>query len=111
MAASLHDRDPDRSDDESELDDRFDRAVSLISHFEYAKAEAILRPLVVRYRRAGGTDKVARSMFWLGYCLEKQAEIEPAAVLYREVIRSHDGTAAATQAARRLEQIRQAGQG
>ncbi len=110
MAASPVDRDRDGADDVSELDRRFDQAVSGISRFEYAQAEAILRPLVVRYRRAGKAGKVAQSMFWLAYCLEKQAEIESAAVLYREVIRSHDGTAAATQAARRLEQIRKAGQ-
>ncbi|MFP4356158.1 MAG: tetratricopeptide repeat protein, partial [Phycisphaerae bacterium] len=104
MATRLDDR-PENRPDPVELDRKFDQAVSLISHFEYARAEPILRPLVGQYRQLSKADKSALSMFWLAYSLEKQAQLDAATVLYREIIRMYDGSSAATQAARRLQQI------
>jgi TolA-binding protein len=99
----------DSGPDVDELDRKLDQAIGLVANLQYDQAEPILRPLVADYGKVKQPDKAALAMFWLAYCLEKQSQTDSAMVLYREVIRSHDGTRAATQAARRLEQLSREG--
>jgi hypothetical protein len=80
----------------------FDEAQELIAGQRYAEAQARLSPLPPAFARAGDTDRASRSLFWLGFCHEKQDRPQTASDLYTQVIQRYPDTPAERQAATRL---------
>jgi hypothetical protein len=83
----------------------FDEAVTLITEAKYQDAEAKLNRLLPLYRRVGDGGRTAETLFWLGFCAEKQGRTAEAAQQYREVVKDLPQTPACPHAARRLEAL------
>jgi len=83
----------------------FNEAQERIARQRYAEAQALLAPLVPAFAKAGDTDRASRSLFWLGFCHEKQGRPQTASDLYAQVIERYPDTPAARQAATRLKDL------
>ena len=85
---------------------KFNVALGLISSGKYAEAERDLRVIHESATPASSADILAETVFWLGYCLEKQGNNEQAVIAYAEVLKKYPNTPSAQQAKLRLTQIK-----
>ncbi len=83
----------------------FDEAVTLITDAKYAEAEVKLNRLLPLYKRSGDGRRTAETLYWLGFCSEKQGRIGTAIQLYQEVIKDYPDTPACPHATRHLEAL------
>ncbi|MBN1943809.1 MAG: tetratricopeptide repeat protein [Phycisphaerae bacterium] len=70
----------------------FQNAVERISRLEYGPAEAELRFLLVRFESVDDPKYVSQSLFWLGYCCEKQHATDLARDYYQRLIEHYPET-------------------
>ncbi|MCD4825863.1 MAG: tetratricopeptide repeat protein, partial [Phycisphaerae bacterium] len=83
----------------------FDAAVELATQLRYPEAERKFRPLLERFVAADNVHYASETLFWLGYCSEKQGRLDAAEQFYNRVIAEYPQTPAADQAQRRLEEL------
>jgi TolA-binding protein len=72
---------------------------------QYGPAERELRQLLVRFQAVDDVKYLSDTLFWLGYCLEKQSLPGEARCFYEQLAEKYPATAAAQQACARLAQL------
>jgi tetratricopeptide (TPR) repeat protein len=80
----------------------FDEAVAEIARLEYAAAADKLTRALPAYERMGDRARAAETLFWLGYCHEKEQLTEEARRCYGRLVAEYPGSRAAEQARLRL---------
>jgi TolA-binding protein len=85
----------------------FDAAVEMVTRLEYAAAEREFRQLLVRFGATDEVKYVTETLFWLGYCLEKQSLVDEARKYYQRLADKYPDSPAAGQARRRLAYLRE----
>ena len=80
----------------------FDNAVVLATDLKYAEAEAKLSQLLPIFEAASDHRRSAETMFWLGYCNEKQGRRARAMSFYERVVKDYSDSRASREAGRRL---------
>ena len=79
-----------------------DEALKLAGQLEYAQAEAKLTYLLPVFEAADEHELTAKTMFWLGYCNEKQGRWDQAKGFYDRVVKDYRDSTAARAAGQRL---------
>ena len=79
-----------------------DEAVALASELRYVQAEAKLKDLLAAFQSAQDHRRAGETMFWLGYCSEKQGRIDEARDFYDRLVKGYPDTQACRQARSRL---------
>ena len=82
-----------------------DEAIDLVAQLRYEEAAPRLLTLSVQFEAAGDRDRTAEATFWLGYCYEKQGRYAEAGDLYARVVQEYPSSPAASQAARRFQDL------
>jgi len=83
-------------------DGAFEVAMALVAKCRYADAAERLSQIAEAPEVARHPDVASKTLFWLGYCREKQGRSAEAAALYRRVGQDYPDTPAAAPAAERL---------
>ena len=86
----------------------FDRAVALTAELRYKEAAEEFERLVPVFEDAEDHKHATESMFWLGYCYEKQGMKAEAAALYGRLAAEQGRAPAGVRAAERLRALRAA---
>ena len=81
----------------------FLNTVDQISRLEYSQAEGELRVLLVRFESVDDPRYVSETLFWLGYCCEKQGVIDQARDYYQRAVEHYPDSRPGRQAAQRLK--------
>ena len=81
----------------------FDEAIALTVNFEYEAAAAKFQQVLPRFEFAGDARRAAESMFWLGFCRERQGRTAQARGLYKRVVTKYPRQQVAEKARQRLE--------
>ena len=81
------------------------KAIALIMVRKYVKAEDILLGLVEKFRLTKSEHQAATTLFWLGYCAEKQHNAMNAIYYYDQVIMKYPDTVVSQQAKMRKKSI------
>lgn len=83
----------------------FNAAVALVAEQRYQEAAANFNGIFQAFEAGGDEDGAAESMFWIGFCQEKQQRGDQARDLYKRLISKYPETPAARQAAERLARL------
>jgi TolA-binding protein len=87
---------------------QFADAVDLVANLHYAEAAERFVELAALFEDLGHRPRAAESLFWLGYCREKQGLAAEAEAAYHRVVLTYAETPAARQASERLQALGQA---
>ena len=90
-----------------EVQDRaaFEEGIALAADLKYAEAQAKFRQVLAWYRATNDRARTAETLFWLGYCCEKQGRSADARDAYVQLVREHPSLPAARQASARLRRL------
>ncbi|MBN1554380.1 MAG: tetratricopeptide repeat protein [Phycisphaerae bacterium] len=83
----------------------FQNAVEQVSRLEYGAAESELRQLLVRFESVDDPKYVSETLFWLGYCCEKEGVTEQARDYYQRVVEHYPQTRPGMRAQERMEHL------
>ena len=83
----------------------FNEAVALTESLRYEAAAGKFRQVFDSFSIAGDRQRAAESLFWLGFCREKQQRVAEAKAIYTRLTEEYSGTRAADEAAERLSRI------
>ncbi len=83
----------------------FNEAVALTESLRYEEAAARFGQVFERLSNIGNRPKAAESLFWLGFCREKQGRLTEAGEIYRRVTQEYTSTTAAREAGERLSRL------
>jgi TolA-binding protein len=81
--------------------DAFDEGVTLVSQLRYAEAQQRFQRVLRWYQALGDPAMAAETMFWLGFCNEKQGRTAQAWEYYDRLLKQYPSAPAAAQATRR----------
>jgi tetratricopeptide (TPR) repeat protein len=81
--------------------DAFDEGVTLVSQLRYAEAQQRFQRVLRWYQAFGDAPMAAETIFWLGFCNEKQGRTAQAWEYYDRLLKQYPTAPAAAQAARR----------
>ena len=81
----------------------FHDAVALVYQFRYYEAQRKFTAVLPQLRHAGDDQRAAETLFWLGYCAEKQGAAAQARTYYEQVVVEYPHARAASLARDRLE--------
>jgi tetratricopeptide (TPR) repeat protein len=87
----------------------FDEGVALASQLRYADAAEKFSRVLGRFSAVGDRTRAAETMFWLGFCHEKQGRVDQAKGFYNRLMDLYADTAAARQASKRMVRLTEAG--
>ena len=82
-----------------------EEAVALAMNFEYAIATGKLLQVAPRFEAAGDKRRAADSLFWLGFCHQKQGKSAEARQVYTTVVQKYPREQAAGKAREYLETL------
>ncbi len=80
----------------------FQAAVEKVGRLQFARAETEFRELLVRFESANDVAYLSETLFWLGYCLEKQSLPDDARRYYSRLIGQYPSTPSARLARDRM---------
>ena len=80
----------------------FDEALGLAYQLKYGEAEAKLSHLLGIFEAAKDVQRASKTIFWLGYCNEKQRRSGRAKEFYQRVVGEYPRSRAAHTAGQRL---------
>ncbi len=83
----------------------FNDAISLVESLRYEAAAGKFRQVFDNFVFAGDRSRAAESLFWLGFCREKQQQVAEAKAIYLRVAEEYSETRAAQQSDRRLSRL------
>jgi len=83
----------------------FNEAVALVESQRYEEAVGKFRQVSDRFEQTGDSQRAAESLFWIGFCREKQRRLDEARAIYLRLAREYAGTRAAEQARKRRLRI------
>jgi TolA-binding protein len=83
----------------------FNEAISLTESLHYEEAAIKFRQVFDGFSVAGDQKRASESLFWLGFCREKQRRLEEARAIYMRVAGEYRGTRSAYQACQRLARL------
>ena len=89
--------------------DEFHQALALVSQLQYRQATVKFKRVLGRFEAGRDATRAAETMFWMGYCYEKQDRLAEADAAYGKLLQKYPATPAAEQARRRLAGISQVG--
>ncbi len=92
----------------------FDEGIALVAEGRHAAAEQRFRTVLPWLEATGDTRRASETLFWLGYCAEKQGRPAAARARYDRLRRDYPSTPAASRAAGRAARLlapRRAGKG
>jgi len=83
----------------------FHEAVALVYQFRYHEAQRKFTAVLSQLRRVGDDQRAAETLFWLGYCAEKQLAASQARRYYEQVVAEYPNARAASLAQERLKSM------
>lgn len=83
----------------------FDEAVALTSQLRYSEAEVKLASLLAAFESGGDHRRASETLFWLGYCDEKQGRPDQARDIYQRLAKDFPGSPVCRQASLRLANL------
>ena len=79
----------------------FNEAVALVESQRYEEAVAKFRQVFDNFASSNDRQRAAESLFWIGFCREKQRRLDEARVIYLRLAKEYVGTRAAKEAYKR----------
>ncbi len=92
---------------DSDVTARRQEALAMVDAFRFDPAKEVFSQLLPIYEEAGDYERSADTLFWLGYCNEKNDRLRQALSFYDRVTREYPYTQAADPSCRRSTLIRQ----
>ena len=83
----------------------FNEAVSLVESQRYEAAAGKFHQVFDNFALAGDRQRAAESLFWIGFCREKQRRLDEARSIYLRLAEEYAGTRAAEEANKRRLRI------
>ncbi len=83
----------------------YNEALAHAGQLEYAQAIRQFLLLLEQFRRDGHDHYAARTLFWLGFCYEKQSNATQAQAAYRRILRDYPQSDVASRARDKLVQM------
>ena len=83
----------------------YNEALAHAGQLEYAQAIRQFLLLLEQFRRDGHDHYAARTLFWLGFCYEKQNNSTQAQAAYRRILRDYPHSDVAGRARDKLAQM------
>ncbi len=84
----------------------FNEAVAMVESQRYEEAAGKFRRVFDRFAASSDyRQRAAESLFWIGFCREKQRRLDEAKVIYVRLANEYVGTRAAGEGAKRLSRL------
>lgn len=83
----------------------FDEAMGLLAELKYAEAGDRFADVLVRFEAAGDSVRTAETIFWVGFCREKEGRLVESKACYERVLREYPQSPVARRASERLSRL------